>query len=125
MKKIFSSQFFLLILLVIFILVSFFLVKAYFRDYEIRQEIRELEKKQQDLEKNKINSLEMLKYVSSDLYVEDQARLELNMMEEGEKVVYLDTLIKEKEELEFDYLDLKEDEKIANYKKWWYYIRNK
>lgn len=121
MKNFLSSRLFLLILVIIFVFISVALARAYYKDYEIRQEIKELEKRQEELQKTKINSLDLYKYVSGDAYVEDQARLELNMVGEGEKVVFLDNVLKERELPEYDYL-YKEEVKVANYKKWWYYI---
>ncbi|MFA5211032.1 MAG: septum formation initiator family protein [Patescibacteria group bacterium] len=123
MKEFFLSKFFLIILIVVLGFIAIGFARAYYKDYEIRQEIKELETKEQELQNNKINSLKMLEYVSSDDYVEDQARLELNLLADGEKVLYLDGPLSEQKTIDYEYLNQDTDKLIiANYKKWWYYI---
>ena len=80
MKNFFTSKIFLLLLVAVFLFIAVAFARAYFKDYEIREEIKELEKKELELKQNKIELINMRDYVSGDEYVEDQARLELNMV---------------------------------------------
>jgi cell division protein FtsB len=120
--RFFSSRVFLVIALIV---VSFFALgfaRAYYQDYKVKQEIRALEAQVASLEKKKIESIEILKYVKSDAYVEDQARTELNMKEPGEQVVYLkDTGAPER--INGEVGDLGETgQNLSNPIKWVYYF---
>ncbi len=102
----------------IFLLFSFNFARAYYQNFQVRQEIKELEFQVKHLETKKLESLEILKFVSSDDYVEEKARTELNMQKPGEKVLILNTSqyeasVQEKNQV----LKL-----LTNPKKWFYYF---
>ena len=88
-KRFFSSRLFLFIMLGIAVVVAVGYARAYYQDYKIKQEIKNLQNEVSSLQKKKINSLDILKYVSSTAYTEDQARIELNMKKPGENVVFI------------------------------------
>jgi len=122
-KQFFSSRIFLLIALVIAILFALGFARAYYKDYKVKQEIHRLETELSSLEKKKIESFELLKYVSSDVYVEDRARTELNMKKAGEHVLILNT------QGGYSVPSTKEDintgQMISNPIKWLYYFIHK
>jgi hypothetical protein len=98
-------------------------MRAYYQDYKIREEIKSLEEEVKNLEQKKIESMKILKYVSSDEFVEDAARKELNLQKPGEKVVF----IKDNNDLQTSTGDdNKEDlNGLGNPIKWWYYLTGK
>lgn len=97
--------------------------RAYYKDYNLRQEVKRLEQDIALLEKKKIESIELLKYVSSSSYVEDAARIELNLKKPGEQVVYLDQVEKEGEVLGEQIVSERGGgQHISNPIKWWYYF---
>lgn len=123
--KFFASRTFLTIALIVVSFFAFGFARAYYQDYKVKQEIRELESQVAQLEKKKIESIEILEYVKSDAYVEDQARTELNMKESGEQVVYVKDVdggqgknSQKSEESESGHL-------LSNPIKWVYYFMHK
>jgi len=106
------------VLLAIFVFFGFNVSRAYYQNYQVRQEIKDLELQVKNLETKKLESLEILKFVSSDAYVEEKARTELNMKKPGEKVLILNTA---------QYQEDVENKKntlylLTNPKKWFYYF---
>lgn len=85
-QKILSSHWFLLILLVASILVAIAYGRAYYRDYQVRQEIINMQNEVKKLEAKKIETMEILQYVKSNNFIEEKARTELNLIKPGEKM---------------------------------------
>ena len=86
-KQLFDSRWFFLIVVVLTFFVVFIFFRAYYRDYQIRQEILSLQKEVEELESERVETMEILKYVQTDTFVEEKARTELNMVYPGEKMV--------------------------------------
>ncbi|MBI2436349.1 MAG: septum formation initiator family protein [Candidatus Magasanikbacteria bacterium] len=121
--RFFASRTFLIIALIVVSFFAFGFARAYYQDYKVKQEIRALEDQVSSLEKKKIESIEILKYVKSDAYVENQARTELNMKEPGEHLVFLKDM---DAELRSDSIGNREDAEsghfFSNTIKWVYYF---
>ncbi|EKD67072.1 MAG: hypothetical protein ACD_48C00613G0003, partial [uncultured bacterium] len=121
LRRFFSSRLFLLFLSLTAFLVAISYARAYYQDYAIRQEIKELEQEVQKLQHKKLESFELLKYVTSDEYVEEKARVEFNLKKPGEHVI----AIPEGLDTQNDIYDASEDIPelpLNNLKKWWYYM---
>lgn len=88
--RIFTSRFFLLGAFLIAAILAVSFGRAFYKDYEIRQQIRALEVKVDDLERKKLESLDLLGYVKSEAYVEDVARQQLGLKKPGERVIIVD-----------------------------------
>ncbi|PIR75158.1 MAG: hypothetical protein CO030_05035 [Candidatus Magasanikbacteria bacterium CG_4_9_14_0_2_um_filter_42_11] len=121
MRRFFSSRLFLILLFIVAFLVALSYARAYYQDYAIRQEIKQLEQEVQNLQHKKLESFELLKYVSSEDYVEEKARVEFNLKKPGEHVIAIPE--------EFAFVDDPvapsrdmADEPLNNPTKWWYYI---
>lgn len=117
-RRLFQSRGFLITALVVAILIAVSFARAYYQDYQIRQEICQLEDQVAQLERKKIESFEILQYVTSPAFVEEKARTELNLKKEGEHVVRiegLDVSLQEETHVE-------DSEGLNNPQKWWYYI---
>jgi cell division protein FtsB len=96
--------------------------RAYFKDYAFREEVKRLEAEIQKLEKKKIESIELLKYVSSTTYLEDTARIDLNLKKPGEKVLFVDTEGEHENGGRADTVYDESRQEIGNPVKWWYYF---
>lgn len=112
----------MLIALVCVILVAAGYIRAYYQDYKIRQEISALQDEVKLLEHKKLESMEILKYVTSDAFVEEKARTELNLKKPGENVMVVTNPEVEKSlpiagEGEGGVSPL-----LSNPIKWWYYF---
>jgi len=119
--RFFTSRLFLLLACIAVALVAFSYARAYYQDYAIRQEIARLEREVRALEHKKLESFELLKYVSSDAYVEKKAREEFNLKKPGENVI----AISEEGVLKHEEIPLpmaKKIDALNNPIKWWYYF---
>ncbi|MFA7314762.1 MAG: septum formation initiator family protein [Candidatus Magasanikbacteria bacterium] len=124
-KRFFGSRLFLFIMFGLAVVVAVGYARAYYQDYKIKQEIKNLQDDISFQNKKKINSLNILKYVSSSSYVEDQARIELNMKKPGESVVFVnDPNSDTKNEVVADN-DSTSGQFISNRLKWFYYFIHK
>lgn len=83
---IFWSKWFILIVLVCLFFVVFALVRSYFQDLQVKQEIERLKSEATSLEAKKLETIEILRYIKSEEYVEEKARTEFNMQKPGENV---------------------------------------
>lgn len=91
--KFFYSNMFFVVMFAVLALMLLSYARAYYQDIKIKQEIASLEQEVQELEHKKIESLEMLSFVTSDEFVEQQARTVLNMKKPGEQVAFVQTSI--------------------------------
>ncbi|MFA5175010.1 MAG: septum formation initiator family protein [Patescibacteria group bacterium] len=88
-KNFFSSKIFLLLALVAAVFTSIVFSRAYYQEYQVRQEINRLQDETAKLESKKIELLKAWQYAKSDTYTEERARLELNLVKPGEKVAVI------------------------------------
>ncbi len=88
-KQIFYSRWFLALLFVLILLLIISYVRAYYQEYQVRQEINNLQKQLHSLESKKIETMELLKYAQSSTFVEEKARTELNLGKPGENTVII------------------------------------
>jgi len=89
--RIFTSRFFLLGAFLITLILAVSFARAFYKDYEIRQQIKALQGQVDDLERKRLESIELLSYVKSDAYAEDVGRRELNLKKSNERVIIVDT----------------------------------
>jgi cell division protein FtsB len=121
-KRFFSSRLFLVVSLAVVFLIAFGYARAYYQDYKIKQEIRALEEEVKSLQTKKLESMEILQYVTSQDFVEEKARTELNMKKPGEKVVIINRPEDEGSGVRTVDSDVKP---LSNPVKWLYYFLNK
>lgn len=120
MKRFFGSRLFLIVLFIIAVLVALGYARAYYQDYKVKQEIKSLQNDVKNLEKKKLESMEILKYVTSDAFVEEKARTELNLKKPGENVLIMKS--EEQEDLVLAKNQAVEEKDLSNPMKWWYYF---
>lgn len=122
--RFFASRLFLIIACISAVLVAISYARAYYQDYAIRQEIARLENEVRRLEHKKLESFELLKYVSSDAYVEEKGRMEFNLKKPGEHVIAIDEHgLKAYDEVFVEQED--NSSTLKNPVKWWYYFTHK
>ena len=88
-KNIFYSRWFLLALFGLSVFLVFSYIRVYYQEYNVRNEIDRLRKEVDGLEVKKIETVEVLKYVQSQAFVEEKARTELNLLKPGEKMAVI------------------------------------
>lgn len=116
----FHSYLFLIIIFIIALLMVFSYIRIYYRNYQIQQEISQLEKQAKELEVQKLDLLERLDYVKSSLFIEKKAKTDLGMVKIGEQMAVIpqtnngDKL--SNGQIDINMITLND---INNYKKWW------
>lgn len=121
LRRFFASRLFLLVALAAAVMLAFSFARAYYQDYKVRQEIRALQDDVKKLEKKKLESMEILKYVTSPAFVEEKARTELNMKKPGEQVLIINNLEKVgNARAPTD--SSNQGKRLPNPVKWWYYF---
>ncbi|KKQ59805.1 MAG: Septum formation initiator [Parcubacteria group bacterium GW2011_GWE2_38_18] len=87
--------------LVLLVAISIPLAKNLSRRYRINNEISQLDKEIQEIEKKNTDLQKLIKYLESDQFAEEQARMNLGLKKEGESVAIVknDPSVKKEEEL--------------------------
>lgn len=129
-KKFFRSKtFFLINVLVLFFLIFSF-GREFVRNYAIHQQISEMEAKAAALREENLSISTLLSSIQTEAYIEREARLKLDKMKPGEKIVVIESQFLENSSSQIDNstavteLGLVEGGQIevANPLKWWYYF---
>lgn len=134
-KKIFSNQVTITLLgLVIIVLISIPLAKNISKQYKINNEIKLLQEEISNLEGKNTNLKNLITFLESDQFVDEEARKNLNFKKEGEEVVVIkDELLgatESTDELNSKYIinQPKEEKKrrLSNPEKWlkYFFINN-
>lgn len=132
-RILFNSKTFTLLGLIVIILISIPLARKVSQRYRIDQEIKELENEIAELENKNIDLSELAKYLESDQFVEEQARIQFGLKKEGEEVAVVKTdQITEGSESEvadsifnkINMNDNKSDKQANNLIRWWRYFFN-
>lgn len=121
-RTFFGSKIFLGCAFLLTFAFAFGFARAYFKDYAFREEVKRLESEISQLEKKKLESIELLKYVSSTAYLEDTARIDMNLKKPGERVLFIDTVGKKEESASPTEGKIEGRQEISNPLKWWYYF---
>jgi len=132
-RKMLGSKAFLFFVFIILIVLTINLAQESYRKYQLKKEIRELKLEIDRLEGNKEQLSNLMEYFKNDSYLEQEARVKLNLKKPGEKVVILsrdsvtDDNVKVSQsgaleignqEIELEDINLE----TANYWKWWEYF---
>lgn len=88
-KRLLHSKVYLWILVAIALLIVIGYTRAYYKNYLVNKQIEQIQSEIGKMEQKKIESLDILKYVMSDEFVEEKARVELNMKKPGESVAFV------------------------------------
>lgn len=107
--------------IVLLIIVAISFLRAWLRDYELRQEIARVQHEVDTLEKRKIESLDVLKKLQSDSYVEDRARAELQAARPGERVLVIPG-VTVTSTAPSGLEERPQPRALSNFKQWWYYF---
>jgi cell division protein FtsB len=120
-KLFFGSRLFIAVAVFVVFLVILGYVRAYYNDFQVKQEISHLQDEARNMEVKKLKLLDVLRYVKSDDFVEEKARTELNMIKPGEKLAIIQNTGSPQtggqEKTGVVGLD-----NVPNYIKWWKYF---
>lgn len=96
------------------------LAKESYRFFEINQEIGDLENNIEKTKKENEELIKMKEYFNSSDFLEKEARLKLNVLKPGEKLI----IVKHPENLEEE-INKEEVKNISNISLWWKYFFSK
>lgn len=117
--KLLYSKYFICFLVIVFILVVIALGRESYRYFRINQEVKNLEKKIEELKTSNEELSAMKEYFQSNEFLEKEARLKLNLTKPGEKLIII-------KQIEGDLKEIEKKEGIAkeisNLQKWWNYF---
>ena len=121
-KRIFSSKLFLLAVLLLLVLIALAAGKGLLRRYQVNREIKALEEEIARLENSNQELGELIEYLNTDFFAEQEARLKLGMSKEGEKVIIVPD--NDNGIVPLDIFPDKEynEKAISNPQKWWRYF---
>lgn len=89
LKKLFSSKLFILAVLVLAVLLGLALGRSFLRRYQVNQEIETLKAEIAKLETSNRDLGDLISYLQTDFYAEQEARLKLGLQKPGEKVAII------------------------------------
>lgn len=121
-EKFLYSKYSVFVLSVAFILLIVALGRESYFNYKTDQEIKTLQKEIEELQGENAEFSQLEKYFQSEEFLEKEARLKLNLIKDGEKLI----IVKEdeggpsKEESRAEEL-----KNISNLRKWWSYFFGK
>lgn len=96
--------------------------REYWRNIEIERDIAALQAESDRLAGQKLESLSLINDLSSEYYLEGEARTKRGMGEPGEQLVIVD--LPEETAPAGEVLGIATDESISNPTRWWYYFFN-
>lgn len=83
------SKFFLIFCVIIFLIVLFYLAKSTVRSYKVNSEIADLQNDIIHLEKQNEDLGQLISYLKSDTFIEQEAKLKLGLKKPGENLVVI------------------------------------
>ncbi len=89
-RLIFSPKILALLGLAVIVLLSFPIAKNASKRYAVNNEIKELEKEIKSIEERNIKLNQLIDYLGSNQYLEEQARLNFGLKKQGEEAVVID-----------------------------------
>jgi cell division protein FtsB len=97
--------------------------REYWRNLEIERDIAALQAESERLEGEKLQSLALINDLSSEYYLESEARTKRGMGEPGEQLIIVD--LPEDVGGEGEVLGASVDDGLSNPTRWWYYFFNR
>ncbi len=113
------SKFFLIFCVILFFTVLFALAKGTIRSYKVSSDIQELQDEIDQLERQNQEFEQLVDYLKSETFVEQEAKLKLGYKKSGENLVIIP-----QEELSEETKEENEYQELSNPAKWWAYFFN-
>jgi cell division protein FtsB len=119
LKDFIFSKFFLAICIVIFLTIVFGLAKNTLRKNDVQNEITDLQDEIAQLEGQNKEFAQLVQFLNSDTFIEQEAKLKLGYKKPGEQLVVIPL-----EEVISNQQELGVAAQASNPSKWWYYFFN-
>lgn len=125
LKQFFTSRIFLVVAFGVAVIIAIGYAKAYYQDYQVREQIKLFQDQVAGQKSKKFELLELINYVSSTAFVEEKARTELNMKKAGEQVVIVKNNDNTENSAQKSTNQTVDEKPLSNIVKWWYYFTHK
>ena len=124
-RRFFSAWWFLAGVFVVAVLAVLAFGRAVYQDYQVKKEIARLQEEVKSLEGKKFSTLEVLKYMQSEKFLQDKARSEFNLAKPGENLSVI-SLPSSSDELTGQPADdMVKSSNLSNPEKWWnFFLKN-
>lgn len=113
------SKFFLVFCLFVLIIIGFGLANGTVKKYKVNSEIKDLQSEISRLEKQNQEFGQLVEYLNSDIFIEQEAKLKLGLKKEGENLVVIP-----QQSLPTEVNNQDANKKSSNPVKWWTYFFN-
>jgi len=111
------SKFFLIVFVVLFVVVLFALAKGTIKSHKVNGEIADLENDIKRLENENQEFTQLIDYLETDSYIEQEAKITMGYKKEGENLVIIPS-----EEFNTADKQTEEVDNKSNPAKWWAYF---
>jgi len=119
-EKLIRSRIFFIFLIPIFLALLVGIFQQFYHRYQVKKDLDKLDTEIANFNKQKEDLNNLLDYYKNKSYLENEARVRLNLKKEGEEVVIiLPTATSTESEKISSQRDI---ENMPNYKQWWYYF---
>ena len=123
MSNFFSSKIFVVVLVLVLSGIVIAITKESYRKYQMDKEVAGFEKEIKAIREKNESFANLLDYFNSERSSEKEARLKLNLLKEGEKLVIISS--DKKPDSENQVLENIQKEQASNFQKWWGYLFKK
>jgi cell division protein FtsB len=120
-RHFFASRWFMGLAIFVLVMLIVGYLRAYYQNYQIQQEIKQLQAEAAHLESKRIQTLDLLNYVKSPAYVEEKARTELNLVKDGEHMAIVNNGTEARSSRQTE-TTMVQSSRLTNPLKWWNYF---
>ncbi len=122
-EKLVRSRIFFIVLIPIFLALLVGIFQQFYHRYQVKKDLGKLDAEIANFNKQKEDLNNLLDYYKNESYLENEARVRLNLKKEGEEVVII---LPTATSTESDKISSQRDtENMPNYKQWWRYFFGK
>jgi len=117
LPDLFYSKFFLFFCVAIFFAILFGVAKGTIKNYKVDSEVQDLQKEISNLERQNQEFNQLISYLKSENFIEQEAKLKLGLKKSGENLVVIpqaETVNQTEEE--------NRNQQLSNPAKWWAYF---
>jgi cell division protein FtsB len=111
------SKFFLIFCVFLFVAVLFFLAKGTIKNHQVNTEVADLEADIIQLTKQNQEFEQLINYLKTDSYIEQEAKLKMGYKKPGENLVIIP-----QQEMKVAMQPEENINKLSNPAKWWFYF---
>jgi cell division protein FtsL len=118
LPDLFYSKFFLFFCVAIFFAILFGVAKGTIKNYKVDYEVQDLQKEISNLERQNQEFSQLISYLKSENFIEQEAKLKLGLKKSGENLVVIPQIAETSQVKEGENIN----QQLSNPAKWWVYF---